>query len=1040
MPVCQAQSLLAQATSSQFKLPDSLPTGTKVRVGGSPSMAAITQALEGSFKSAYPGTEIQTNRGSSDEVIAALVAGDVDLAAIGRPLTQGEKAQGLSEVAISREKIAVIVSPENSLARGLTFEQFARIFRGEVTNWSEVGGTSGPIRFIDRPENSDTRQALSGYSVFKGKPFKVGATATQVNADDTAAVISALGKDGISYAIANHVLNQDGVKIVPMHGTLPDSPKYPYSQPRTYIYKGEPSPAVAAFLGYVTSSQGQSAIAQARLQEAAAVSSAIDAATSGTASSAPTPTATPDAAPTAAANASAAGANSADSNSVGTGSAETSLANATTASDPNAAQTNDRNGAPTWLWWLLPLVLLAALIWGLSRKRSADPEAAESVDPEPPVDPVNPMVGTAAIEAPPVAQPEAAPFSASVAAPQLDSAIAPPAEEPEVPVVPLTPETAADVEASAPAPVLEPLEASAPLEPVPLAEEPLVLADSSEALAPPVEEPIPTLPIAETVADVEAPASEPIEALAPEPIIEEPIIEPLEPSVEPLLEEPTSLDPLPLAEEPIILAASVEEAGIPPTAEAPAEVETPDLISTTEPLPEPTVERLEPVVEPVEEPISLEPLPLAEPSLVQPGEAVLEETPEEAAPEVEPESPTPSSPAAVAPAEPIASPPTMVPPPSLMPPLTPPTIAGAAGLAMGAAAMLNSEEESIIEASKYNVVGRPVEDLNLADVDQGLVELPDGYGESRIVLMPRDPQWAYVYWDVPNEQKEDRRRQGGQRLALRLYDVTDIDMVNQNPHSLQQYDCEELARDWYLPIPVSDRDYLAEIGYLTPDGRWLVLARSAPIHVPPVYPSDWVEDQFITVNWEENLRGQTFLTLTHPSQKTPKRYPIHETLFGLAQSTESMRAAGSLFGSMQHVPGSLMPQETMSSYVFPSGIGGWALPTASGALPTMSGIGFSASAPPIRPRKFWLVADAELIVYGATEPDATVTISGQPIKLSSDGTFRFQLSFQDGQINYPIMAVAADGEQTRSIHMDFERETPERRTNTREEAQDEWLP
>lgn len=105
----------------------------------------------------------------------------------------------------------------------------------------------------------------------------------------------------------------------------------------------------------------------------------------------------------------------------------------------------------------------------------------------------------------------------------------------------------------------------------------------------------------------------------------------------------------------------------------------------------------------------------------------------------------------------------------------------------------------------------------------------------------------------------------------------------------------------------------------------------------------------------------------------------------------------------------------------------------------MSGVGFSGSLPLIRPRKFWLVADAELIVYGATEPDATVTIGGRPIKLNPDGTFRFQMSFQDGLIDYPIMAVAADGEQMRSIHMKFVRETPERYTNTKDEAVEEWL-
>lgn len=346
-----------------------------------------------------------------------------------------------------------------------------------------------------------------------------------------------------------------------------------------------------------------------------------------------------------------------------------------------------------------------------------------------------------------------------------------------------------------------------------------------------------------------------------------------------------------------------------------------------------------------------------------------------------------------------------------------------------------TQEEPQVEASKFELgqedrVGGP-----LTSVDEGLGELPGGYGESRIVLMPRDPQWAYTYWDVPNGHKEELRRQGGQQLALRVYDVTDIDLNYQSPHSVQEYICDELAREWYLPVPVSDRDYSIDIGYRTADGRWLVLARSAPVRIPPVYPSDWVEDVFLTVNWEEELRGKTIYKLVPPSKAaiSGTTNPIYEEIFGMAQSAEAQRVAGSIFGSMQHVPASMAPEQAISSYIFPSGVGMW----ASGV--GMSGIGFSASAPPIRPRKFWLVADAELIVYGATEPDATVTIGGRPIKLNPDGTFRFQMSFQDGLIDYPIMAVAADGEQTRSVHMKFNRETPSRHTNTKEEAVLEWV-
>ncbi|MGB3300348.1 MAG: DUF4912 domain-containing protein [Phormidesmis sp.] len=338
----------------------------------------------------------------------------------------------------------------------------------------------------------------------------------------------------------------------------------------------------------------------------------------------------------------------------------------------------------------------------------------------------------------------------------------------------------------------------------------------------------------------------------------------------------------------------------------------------------------------------------------------------------------------------------------------------------------------------------------LATVDDGLGDLPDGYGESRIVLLPRDPQWAYTYWDIPNEHKQALRNQGGSRLALRFYDVTNIDINSQSPHSLQQYECGEIAREWHLPVPVSDRDYTVEIGYVCNDGRWLVLSRSAPVRVPPVYPSDWVEDKFITVDWNEEVQGRTFAKLVSPAQQAAamgaagamgaaagqngngEANPTYSDMVALAQSAEAQRVSGSLFGSMHQVP-----EQAVSSFVFPSGAGLWALPTASGV--NMSGAGFFSSAPPVKPRKFWLIADAELIVYGATEPDATVTVDGEPIELNSDGTFRFQMSFQDGVLRYPIVAVAKDGEQSRSIHMDFERQTLSRNTNTKAEAVEEWF-
>ncbi len=185
-----------------------------------------------------------------------------------------------------------------------------------------------------------------------------------------------------------------------------------------------------------------------------------------------------------------------------------------------------------------------------------------------------------------------------------------------------------------------------------------------------------------------------------------------------------------------------------------------------------------------------------------------------------------------------------------------------------------------------------------------------------------------------------------QRLALRGLRTRSASKTSRR-YARHEADLFEVSQSEAL----RDRDYVVNIGYRCSDGRWLSLTRSAPVRIPPEYPSDWIEEQFVTVNFDEELRGRTVYELGSP---TKGMTAIHDKIFNLSQSGEEQRVTGSLFGSMQQVP--------ISSFVFPSGIGMW------------SGVGFSASMPPLRPRKFWLVADAELIVHGATEPDAKVTI------------------------------------------------------------------
>lgn len=237
------------------------PSNTTVKVDGSTSMIRTNQEFKQRYEKNFPDREVNVEYDGSDAALQSVQKGETDIAAIGRPLTESEKASGLVAANQPRRKIAIVVGSNSPFTGNLTFRQFAQIFRGEITNWSQVGGSPGQIQLIDRPETSDTRQAFQSYPVFKEAPFKATSSAVKLPQDSTEAMIKQLGTRGIGYAITDQVTNVPGVRIVPMHKTLPTDPRYPFSQPLAYVYKGpKPNPAAAAFLGYAAASSASPAI------------------------------------------------------------------------------------------------------------------------------------------------------------------------------------------------------------------------------------------------------------------------------------------------------------------------------------------------------------------------------------------------------------------------------------------------------------------------------------------------------------------------------------------------------------------------------------------------------------------------------------------------------------------------------------------------------------------------------------------------------------------------------------------------------------
>ena len=297
-------------------------------------------------------------------------------------------------------------------------------------------------------------------------------------------------------------------------------------------------------------------------------------------------------------------------------------------------------------------------------------------------------------------------------------------------------------------------------------------------------------------------------------------------------------------------------------------------------------------------------------------------------------------------------------------------------------------------------------------------EPPAGQGSApahtHVVFLPRDPQWAYCFWAISDLDRQKARDAGATSLCLRVADVTGLGADQSHPHALQELVVDNHASEWFLPVPVDGRDYRVELGFRLRNGGWYSLAFSAVAQVPALEPSQRVADAFVPFSLDQPLQQPA----------------VPEVGVGGGVAHEQIYQIATAAGARSRRVGSEILHELDSSQqglLNDSGAGVW----ASGRSESGSGL--------VRQRSFWLVADAELIVYGATDPSASLFIGDQQVPLSSDGTFRVHVPFRDGEQLYPIRAIAADGEQERSIRLEFERRTPEARVNTREDAVAEWF-
>ena len=252
-------------------------------------------------------------------------------------------------------------------------------------------------------------------------------------------------------------------------------------------------------------------------------------------------------------------------------------------------------------------------------------------------------------------------------------------------------------------------------------------------------------------------------------------------------------------------------------------------------------------------------------------------------------------------------------------------------------------------------------------------DLPQNYGQDRLVLMVRDPYWGHAYWEITQgtldlAASELGSEHEGSVSILRIYEIE-----GGEPRPSFDIELGGNATNWYINFGKPGASFCVDIGIRTGSGRFYSLARSNSVTMPPIEMSAVIDEKWMSLQ-----------------EEFERMYALSGG-FAVGASSIEMRQ---------------MFEKRLREEI------------SSGSL-------FSMMSPVYKEKKrgFWLNVDTELIVYGATEPDAAVTVQGSPIKLRSDGTFTLRFALPDGKQTIEVAACSADQKETRTITPEVERQT-----------------
>ena len=259
LAVCLVLSLAACGSSENKEVVSEKLSGT-VSTDGSTSMEKVIGGLGEMFMELNNGVTFTYNPTGSGAGIKAIQEGRCDIGLSSRALKAEEEAQGLKATVLAYDGIAVIVNPENTV-EDLTVEQIAAIYKGEITNWSEVGGIDAEIVLIGREAGSGTR---GGFEEIVGVEDLCQYRQELTSTGD---VITAVAQNPGAIGYASVASVKDTVKALTVAGVAPSNETildgtYVIQRPFVMVTKSDAqlSAAAKAFFDYALSNDAHELI------------------------------------------------------------------------------------------------------------------------------------------------------------------------------------------------------------------------------------------------------------------------------------------------------------------------------------------------------------------------------------------------------------------------------------------------------------------------------------------------------------------------------------------------------------------------------------------------------------------------------------------------------------------------------------------------------------------------------------------------------------------------------------------------------------